>query len=183
MESLYRQIERADEAHRNRVLAWLERNSALFHYAPYFRYATRPLGVFEEQYKIGLRPFVADPTRPPPPGQPLTTGIPDAAFDERVVRLLDATVQLLRANGVRVVLFLKPEAPREWRALYKRAGSRDVRDIAEAICDKLRCMTVDERWALSGAQFTDSLAHYTPAANHQLARGLAPVVEMAPEHR
>ena len=181
--SLYEEIERADAAHRNRMIAWLERNSALYHYAPYFRYATRPLSVFEEQYKVGLTPFQPDPTRPPPPGQSLSTGIPDAAFDERVVRLLDATIGLLRASGVRVVLFLKPEAPREWQSFYKRAGKRDVRDVAEAICAQQRCLVADERWVLSGAQFTDSLAHYTAGANRQLAHRLAPVVEMALHYR
>ena len=106
-----------------------------------------------------------------------------AFYDKVEPKFSAASEEQLRASGVRVVLFLKPEAPREWRSLYKRAGKRDVRDVAEAICAQQRCRVVDERWALSGAQFTDSLAHYTAAANRQLARGLAPAVEQALERR
>ena len=179
--SLHGDIVRADSAHRMPLMSWLERNAALFHYAPYFRYVTRPRAVFDSQYEIGRRSLHPDPGRPPPAGEPLSSAIPDPEFDPRVVTLLDATVGLLRDGGARVILFLKPEGPREWRGLYRRTGTRDARDIAATVCRQDRCSIVDERWALSGAQFTDSLAHYTPDANRLLGRSLAGAVHAALE--
>ena len=84
---------------------------------------------------------------------------------------------------MQVILFLKPEAPREWRQRYRRSGARDALDIAAEVCREGRCSVVDERWALSGAQFTDSLAHYTAGANRLLAQSLGAAVETQLERK
>jgi hypothetical protein len=90
--------------------------------------------------------------------------------------MADAAIGLLRERGVKVVLYLKPHGPNEWRSHYEQDQNMNAREIAEALCRGGRCVVVDLRWSLSGRQFTDSLAHYSAEANRQIAEQIAEVM-------
>ena len=191
-DSLYDALARADAKQRSAVGSWLQRKSAMYHYAPFFRYfvnelpffkLTNPNYNFHGQFALGNRPLFPEPLHEPPAKIPADTGIPNSEFDQRLYNLLDATIGLLERNDIPIVLFLKPEAPREWRRFFQKVGDRDARNVAEDMCRDRRCVIADARWALTGQQFTDSLAHYTPEANALVGNVLADAVLSVLEDR
>jgi acyl carrier protein len=184
-EPLYEMLAAADAQHRTTIGSWLQRTTAIYHYAPFFRYfidelpftkLLNPNYNFEGQFAIGRTPLFRYPAPAPPSGFSALTGIPNEAFDNRMYNLLEATISLLHDKNIPVVLYLKPEGPREWQQFYKRVGDHDALSIAKDLCRDGRCEIADLRWALTGQDFTDSIAHYTPEANSFLGRELALVV-------
>lgn len=167
------------------LMNWLTLHSALFHYAPFFRFfvdevpfieTLNPQYNFYAQYQIGRKPLYSPVPPQPPAGVDLHIGIPEADFDPRVVSMLDTAVTFLHERGVKVVLFLKPHGPKEWQQYYKQGENTTARDIAEKLCAGGRCSIVDTRWSLSGSQFTDSLAHYNAEANRMIGESIADAV-------
>lgn len=156
---------------------WLSLHSALFHYAPYFRYAVnevlRSASPFDYPYGVGRTPAL-NPVPPEPPAALrgfLSSFKSEAEVDDRILNALETTIQFLRRNGVTAVLYLKPTAPNEWKSFYPAGLS--VKDIADRICAGGECRVVDTRWLLGGSQFTDSLAHYNAPANHEIGTRIA----------
>jgi len=162
------------------VERWLARHSSLFHYAPYFRYLVtevlRSERPFDYAYGLGRRPFVEPVPERPPTNVQLSLGLAEKSIDRRVVSMARATIQFMRERGVKVLLYLKPHGPHEWRHLYRQGANASAAEIAQELCAQGRCSVVDLRWSLSGSQFTDTLAHYNAAANRLIAERLAETV-------
>jgi hypothetical protein len=163
----------------------LTKRSAIYHYAPFFRYFVDELPLVESlnpnynfpmQYAVGRTPLYSPVPAQPPPSVPLNLGVPEGDFDRRVPTLLQTAIAFLHQRGTRVVLFLKPHGPNEWKALYRVAGTTAL-DVANRVCAGSQCSVVDMRWALSGSQFTDSLAHYNAKANRMLGEAVAAAID------
>ena len=164
---------------------WLRFHSALFHHGPFiretldraiYRPAGKPRHDWAKEIALGSRPLMEPvPTHPPPRYQLAFNGVPRNEVENGVVDLLRALVAKLDRAGIPVVIYLKPKAPREWRPHFDRLppGSLSTREILRDICQAPGCRVADARWALSGNQFTDSLAHYTPVGNRDIAAVVA----------
>jgi hypothetical protein len=163
-----------------------KRATAISHYAPFFRYfvdelpfieSLNPSYDFDGQFRMGRMSLYSPVPETPPASftQNLNQGVPEANFDERMRSMLNATISFLRERGVKVVIYLKPKGPKEWRGSYAAVG-RTAADVAQEICSGGQCAVVDERWSLSGTEFTDSLAHYQAGANQRMAAGIAAVI-------
>ncbi len=178
--SLSQDLRGASASTRTTVEGWLQRHSAIFHYAPYFRYLVtevlRSAHPYDYAYSVGRRPLLDPVPDEPPESFSLSLGVAPGNIDRRVVAMADAAIGLLQERGVKVVLYLKPHGPNEWRSHYEQDPNMNAREIAEALCRGGRCVVVDLRWSLSGSQFTDSLAHYNAGANRQIAEQIAEVL-------
>lgn len=176
-ESLTRDLRSVSGAARTTVEGWMQRNSAIFHYAPYFRYLVtevlRSAHPFDYAYSVGRRPLLDPVPDEPPKKYSLSLGVAPPNLDRRVVAMADATIEFLRERGIKIVLYLKPHGPNEWRGRYQQGQGTSAREIAEDLCRGDRCVVVDLRWSLSGRQFTDTLAHYGAEANRQIAEQIA----------
>lgn len=183
-ESFAQDLKVASSKNRSKVESWLRLNSALHHYAPFFRYFfdNRPYIVplnanynFEGQFRIGRISLFSPPTKEPPTN--FTTGLKQANMDSRIISMLQATVSFLNKQGIAVVLYVKPHGPKEWSSFYqKNVGPFTALDIANKICKEANCKVVDLQWSLPGAQFTDSIAHYKMEANKMIGAEIAKVI-------
>jgi len=175
--SMVDDLRAASRATGNPVQRWLARHSALFHYAPYFRYLVtevlRSERPFDYAYSLGRRPFLDPVPDRPPKSVQVSLGLAEKSIDRRVVSMGRATIEYLRERGIKVVLYLKPHGPSEWRPLYRQGTNISAAEIAQELCAARRCSVVDLRWSLSGSQFTDTLAHYNADANRLIADRLA----------
>jgi acyl carrier protein len=175
------ELKTASRRARNPLEEFLQRRSALYRYAPYFRYLVtevllRPSPFFY-LYGAGRKPLF-DPVPPTPPsGFDMSLGIPDELMDKRIEGMARAAISYLHARGIKVILFLKPHGPNEWQAKQKRLSATTAKEIAERLCQGGICRVIDLRWELSGREFTDTTAHYTAAANRRIGEKIAQVVE------
>lgn len=165
----------ADRNHYGAARRWAYKHFDSIHYAPYFQYLWTtqiPPPVFgsdmrwdmtmvrEQRFALDSRPLA------------LQDGLPPADVDERQVQILSTVLRMLAARGTRVVLYLEPEGPKEWRTAAA-PGTTRIATIATGIAQETGAQVVDLTWALDASGFLDSSAHYTPAGNRLIAARLA----------
>ena len=89
--------------------------------------------------------------------------------------MAQTTFDFLRQRGVKVIVYLKPHGPNEWKSNFKESG-RTATDLARELCENKRCSVVDERWSLSGREFTDTTAHYNAEANQRIGERIGEAI-------
>lgn len=176
-EAIMRDLERADQEHHNFFTRWAKFHSALYHYGPFLRQLLDtaiyyPMDQVRREYIIGAKPLFEQTPEEPPEDLAITRGVHKGNLDRLVVELFIKGIDWLRAQGVKVVIYIEPRGPKQWRRLYSEPDGRDAHDIAQQICASGRCAVVDLRWSLSGDQFTDNVAHYTKQGNQVLGRAV-----------
>lgn len=176
-QSMDAELQAASRRMHNPLEEFLQRYSALYHYAPYFRYLVtevlRSAKPYDYPYSVGRKPLFNPVPATPPANFLMSLGIAGANVDARIESMTRATVAYLKARGVRVVLYLKPHGPNEWRTQYQPTSALTAKEISERLCEGGDCSVVDLRWEISGSEFTDTIAHYTADANRRIGNKLA----------
>jgi acyl carrier protein len=164
----------------------LKRHSGLYHYAPianyiWEKYVTTPFRKTQPQliwsHTVGGAPMYSAVPADPDSKLNFDAGLSESTYDETLQSLLVETIVSLQADGVAVILYLKPVMPNEWRGRYTKRGQIFAIDIAQDIAQQFDVDVVDTRWVLSGTQFSDTLAHYTVPGNRIIAEHVASTVE------
>lgn len=189
LERMAKEYKRKGARLSNPILAQLQRYSALFHYGAYIRdvlnrsiYAPlgKPKFTWRDEFARGTTPmFDPVPPRPPRRDSVAFNGLAPDELDGDVVKLLQALLEGLAQQGIPVVLYLEPTAPREWQAyLAPPRGTVTTPQVLANLCAPPACRIADARWVLSGTQFSDSLAHYTKSGNAVIAGVIADALRL-----
>jgi hypothetical protein len=182
--SIAEDLRKASTKHRSWWRAWLEKHSALYHYAPFFRYYVNEIpGLklpngnynFSGQFLIGRKSLYA-PVPAQSPAGIVSLGIAPQDYDARTFAMVRSAIDFLREKNVKVILYLKPHGPNEWKSFYEAESNPNARQFADDLCAGGICLVDDERWTISGTQFTDTTAHYTPEANKLVGEHLAAAI-------
>ncbi len=160
----------------------IKRQSNFYHYAPMLNYIWNEF--FKRIYRgtgrqlewartVPAAPMYEDVPGTPPKDISYDSGVSHTAYSPGLRTLLEDMIRYLQARGVKVVLYLKPSKPNEWRDVpVKREGYIFAIDIAREIEASLGVTVVDTQLAISGKQFSDSFAHYTVSGNEVIASKL-----------
>ena len=166
----------ADSIHQGPLRRWAYERFALLPYQPFLQYlvTVRWLpGPFESSMRedmtaVGQRRVALSEPLPPMPPK-----LTPADLDRAQLEMLASVIRLLQRRGTRVLLYVEPVAPRQWRVDRPLTAA----SLAARLAGKTGSLVVDQSWVLGAGDFTDSLAHFTPDANRRIGEALALAIQ------
>jgi hypothetical protein len=165
-------LRRADLLHLGPLRRWEYRSFGILPRSPFLRYLVTVRWLperFESSMREDMTTVGAQRAALAGSPPPLPRKLTHADLDRAQLAMLASVIRLLRRRGVRVLLYVEPVGPLEWRVDRPLSAA----SLAARLARETGSLLVDEEWALAAGDFTDSLAHYTPDANRRIGEALA----------